>query len=303
VPALENFAYGDTPTREALAALLDEVFANEVGAVFSVSEYELATRHDVRPLVLKTILTYLELEGLLRQGTPFYAGYRLRPLVDDVAAGFDPARADFLGRLLASGKEGRTWTTIAPDESAAALGEERSRIVAALGYLEQQGLVELKAADVRQRFTLVAQPESADALLERIAERFERREETETARIQRVLDLVTHDGCQVESLVGYFGEARSEPCGHCSFCLSGRAQQLPAASPQPPIETLVDAAQVARLAAEHPDALGRPRQQARYLCGISSPATTRAKLTREPPFAALAAHRFADVLTWCEALS
>ena len=62
------------------------------GAVFSVSEYELSARFDIRPLVLKTVLTYLELEGLLRQGTPYYAGYRIRPLsgtLDDVAAGFD----------------------------------------------------------------------------------------------------------------------------------------------------------------------------------------------------------------------
>ena len=28
VPTLENFAYGDTPTREALAGLLDDVFAH-----------------------------------------------------------------------------------------------------------------------------------------------------------------------------------------------------------------------------------------------------------------------------------
>jgi ATP-dependent DNA helicase RecQ len=302
VPALENFAYGDTPTRESLAGLFDDVFAHEVGAVFSVSEYELSARHDVRPLVLKTILTYLELEGLLRQGTPFYAGYRLRPLVDDVTAGFDPARADFLCRLIESGKEGRTWVTITPDESAAALGEERGRIVAALGYLEREGLVELKAADVRQRYTLLALPDSREALLERIGERFERREESETGRVQRVLDFVTHDGCQVQSLVGYFGEARPEPCNHCSFCLGGRPQELPAASPRPPIESLVDGPGLASLAAAHPDALGRPRQRARYLCGISSPATTRAKLTREPLFGVLEGRPFAAVLAWCEAL-
>src|SRR5665647_1566098 len=34
VPTLENFAYGDTPTRDALAGLLDEVFAHEDGARF-----------------------------------------------------------------------------------------------------------------------------------------------------------------------------------------------------------------------------------------------------------------------------
>ena len=87
VPTLENFAYGDTPTREALAGLLTDVLVHPVGAEFAVSEYELSVRHDLRPLVLKTALTYLELDGVLRQGTPFYAGYRLRPTggsLDDV---------------------------------------------------------------------------------------------------------------------------------------------------------------------------------------------------------------------------
>ena len=156
IPTLENFAFGDTPTREAVAGLLDVVFANDVGSQFAVSDYELSGRLDIRPLVLRTILTYLELDGLLRQGTPFYAGYSFRPLsgsFDDVYAAFDPARADFLRRLVASGKTGRHWTNLDPEASAAALGEERSRIVAALGHLEEQRLIELRSSDVRQRFT------------------------------------------------------------------------------------------------------------------------------------------------------
>ena len=252
VPALENFAYGDTPSRASLAALLDEVFEHDGGVVFSVSEYELSARFDIRPLVLKTVLTYLELEGLLRQGTPYYAGYRIRPLsgtFDDVAAGFDAGRADFLRRVIRTGKEGRTWTTLAPDEAAAELGEDRARIVAALGYLEQQGLVELKAADVRQRYTMLAHPASPEVLLEAIGERLERREESEMVRIRRVHDHVEHDGCQVQALVAYFGEERPEPCGHCSFCIGGTRQAVPPASSRPPIESVVDARELASLAA------------------------------------------------------
>src|SRR4029453_17543072 len=44
VPTLENFAFGDTPTREALAGVLDELFANEPGAQFAVSEYDMSVR-------------------------------------------------------------------------------------------------------------------------------------------------------------------------------------------------------------------------------------------------------------------
>jgi ATP-dependent DNA helicase RecQ len=304
VPTLENFAFGDTPTREALAGLLAEVL-QPPGNELAVSEYDLSARHDLRPLVLKTALTYLELDGLLRQGTPFYAGYRLRPTgaasLEDVAAGFDAARADFLGRVLASGKTGRTWTTLAPDEVAAALGEERRRVVAALEYLDAQGLVELQPAELRQRYTVVAQPASLDAVVDSLLERFARRESAETRRMEHVLALVTHDGCQVNALVGYFGEVRAEPCGHCSHCLSGRAAVLPEPASQPSVGAVVDADALAALAAEHQDALGSPRQRARFLAGITSPATTRAKLTRHALFGALAERRFADVLAWCQA--
>jgi ATP-dependent DNA helicase RecQ len=304
VPTLENFAFGDTPTREALAALTAEVFGRETGAQFDVAEYELSTRHDVRPLVLKTILTYLELEGFLRQGTPFYAGYGVRPAGDgtyeDAFARFDPHRARFLHRLIASGKTARVWTTIDPEASAAELGEERSRIVAAIDYLEQQGLVEVKPADARQRYTLLRLPPSVDALVDELVQRFERREQAETERIARVVELVTHDGCQVNALVGYFGERRVEPCGHCSFCLSGRAQVLPDPEPAPALDRLVDRQGLAGLQALHPGALGSPRQRARFLCGIASPATTKAKLTREEMFGAASECRFADVLAWCK---
>ena len=193
--------------------------------------------------MLKTILTYLELDGLLRQGTPFYAGYSFRPLsgsFDDVYAAFDPARADFLRRVVASGKTGRTWTNLDPEESAAALGEERSRIVAALGHLEEQRLIELRSSDVRQRFTVLAQPGSRDELLASLVERFERREQAEVERIARVVSLVTHEGCQVNALIGYFGEVRAEPCGHCTFCLTGAAQRLPEAEAAPPLSAEVD---------------------------------------------------------------
>jgi len=301
VPTLENFAYGDTPTREAIEGLLAEVLAHDEGEQFAISEYDLSSRHDVRPLVLKTILTYVELDGYLEQGTPFYAGYAVRPQsgsFDAVLAAFDAGRADFLRRVLASGREGRVWTTVDPAASAEALGEERDRIVVALGYLEQQGLVELKATDVRQRYTLRSRPASLGVLRDALAERFGRREQAEADRIQRVVSLVQNDGCQVQALVGYFGETRDEPCGHCTFCLTGRAQQLP--GPEATSEIDVDRAELTALAEAHPEALGTPRQQARLLCGLTSPATTRAKLSRNALFGALAEQRFADVLSWCE---
>ncbi len=303
VPTLENFAFGDTPTGEAVRGLLDEIFGHGTGEEFAVAEFELSVRFDVRQLVLRTILTYLELEGLLRQGTPFYAGYSFRPTGEsweDAVAPFDPARAEFLRRLVAAGKTGRVWTSLDPAAAAEALREPRARIVAALGHLEERGLIELRVADVRQRFTVIAEPASREELLDRLVKRFDRRERAETDRIQRVVALVTHDGCQVNELVAYFGEERSEPCGHCSYCLTGHAQALVESPPSPAIDEALERRMVAALCSAHPDALGSPRQQARFLCGITSPAASRAKLGRDPLFGVLAERRFAEVLAWCE---
>ncbi|MEO9175755.1 MAG: RecQ family ATP-dependent DNA helicase, partial [Gaiellales bacterium] len=70
-----------------------------------------------------------------------------------------------------------------------------------------------------------------------------------------------------------------------------------------PVDALpagVDGDELALTVAEHPSALGSARQQARFLCGITSPASTRAKLARHPLFGRLVAQRFADVLAWRE---
>jgi ATP-dependent DNA helicase RecQ len=93
------------------------------GPEFDVSLPDLSSRHDLRPLVLKTILTYLELMGVLRQGTPFYAGYEFRPLggasVAEVAAAFEGEPGRLVADLFAHAKKGRIWYALNPDDAAA----------------------------------------------------------------------------------------------------------------------------------------------------------------------------------------
>src|SRR5690606_4394358 len=92
---------------------------------FDVSLHSLASEHDVRPLVLRTALTYLELLRVIRQGTPFYAGYRFRPLVavEEIPARFDGERGRFVARLLAEARLGREWYSLDPAVAAEAIDE------------------------------------------------------------------------------------------------------------------------------------------------------------------------------------
>lgn len=300
VVTLENFAYGDTPTAASLRSVLAEILEQPVE--FDVNQIALANRHDIRPLVLRTALTYLELLGVLRQGTPFYAGYRVRPLlpVEEIAGRFAGERARFIAGIFAHAKQGREWYTLDAAEVAEVLDTERERVVRALGYLEGQGWVTLQVTDARQRYTRLVEAPDLEALAAELEQRFLRREAQEVRRVQHVVRLITYAGCQTNALLRYFGEQRVESCGHCSFCETGQAAEFPPGKTPPAIEAVLDGATFDALRAAAPEALDQPRQQARFLCGLSSPALTRAKLTRNPLCGTLAERRFAEVLAWCE---
>jgi ATP-dependent DNA helicase RecQ len=302
VALLENFAYGDTPTVGSLRGLLSAVLGGE--REFDVNLRTLGPEHDLRPLVLRTALTYLELLGVLRQGTPFYAGYRAKALlsVGEIAGRFQGERGEFVAGIFRAGRFGREWYTIDPDAAARKLGSERERVVAALDYLAQQGWVELQPSDARQRFTRLTDEPDIDGLAAELAGRFERREAQEIARVAQTVELVSQSGCRTNFLLRYFGEDPPAECGHCSWCETGVPTPLPATPAQPPISACVDGAALLSLAAEHPVALGDPRQQARLLCGLSSPGLTRAKLSRHPLAGSLEGRRFGEVLAWLAAL-
>ena len=298
-PTLENFAYGDTPTDSSLQSLIDDLLCK--GPHFDVSLYELSQRHDLRPLVLKTALTYLELINVLKQGTPRYAGYEFRPTPDNspqsAAAAFPGDAGEFVKKLFAAARMGRIWRSLNPDETATLLEVERGRVVRALEVMEQRGLIELRVSDARQVYTRCNDHEDAAALAADLAEKFAIRESGEISRLQQVLDLIELADCQVNALAAYFGETRDAPCGHCTFCKTGKAQRLPPTPEIPPPAPEI-LAQINQLRRENPEALTEPRQVARFACGLSSPALTRHKLSRHSLFGVWESVPFATVLEW-----
>ena len=291
---LENFSYGDTPDSTSLAGLIDWLVAQP--EQFDLSVHELSGQFDVRPLVINTLLTYLELEGVVRATAPFYTEYKLafRTSQDDVISQFNDDRADFLQRVFATGKQGRIWVTLKPIDAAAELQVDRLRILKALGYLEQQGMIELRVAGVRQGYRMLQRPQEPQALTARMEEQFRVREQRDIQRLQKVCDWAEGKGCYQQALVSYFGERLPEPCGQCSHCkgehwpMTARHRRVP------------DAAVIQAVRQEGHGALATPRQLARFLCGISSPRASRARLGRHSAFASLIDAPFADVLAACE---
>jgi ATP-dependent DNA helicase RecQ len=291
---LANFSYGDTPVPESLAALLEHLLDQH--ETFDVSHFELAGLFDIRPLVVATVFTYLELKGVLRATGPFYDSYKVRfnRSLEEICAGFDTQRAAFLRDLFATARPGRVWVHLNPEESAAALNQPRGRVTAAIGYLEEKGDLELQATGLRHGYLRQQACPDRKKLIAELQQTFAEREQRNISRLRGVLAYAEQNSCLTRHLLNYFGETGASDCNDCSRCIQGERQPLPRTAPLEPGAAEVEIAR--RVDAEKHPCLTHPRQLARFLCGITSPAALRAQLGRHPDFGALGSLPFQKIL-------
>jgi ATP-dependent DNA helicase RecQ len=298
VVVLENFTFGDTPTPQAVESLVRDLFAR--GDAFDVSVYDLSGQHDIRPIVIETTLTYLELLGHLESTGPFYTEYKFQPLTSsaEMLARFDASRAEFLKRLFKLAEKGKTWWKLDLEFAARTLDEPRERMIAALNYLEEHGHLKLQVAGVRQGYRLRQGVPDLPPLIAKIITRFTDREARDVERIQEILKYAICPGCRTRYLLNYFGETKTENCGHCDRCEGQPPGRLPVTHRHALGDR--DRATLQRLRGERNRALQLPRQLARFFCGLPSPMASRDRLGKHPLFGVWSGRPFREVLEFVE---
>lgn len=289
IRVLENFTYGDTPASESMQALVRHLLESE--DVFDISTHELSTQFDVRPLVLNTALTYLELRHVISAQGSFYTEYKISFLQDKafILSQFNAERADFLQRVFAAGRMGRKWLTLDMLTIATQLQEPKERITNALDYLVEKGWAELALANLRQGYKnnkTISTREQWDALDAYLDTLFAEREIRDIQRIHAVLAFANNPACLSQQLMEYFGEQGAQRCGICNHCRTVELipLSLPAAQPL----TAAQQTLIREVKSEAHSPLRQPRQLARFLCGLPSPATSRSRLRSHPAYGALA---------------
>jgi len=298
---LQNFIHGDVPDEQAFRHLIDHLLRR--GEEFDISRYDLSRTTDIRPLVLETVITRLEQQGLLEPCGMFHSTMRVafRHPEDRVIAGHTPQRQKFLKALFAAGKRGTRLLTIDLDAAAEKTGESRERILKALAWLEESGDIELQRAGLRHRFRLL--PKAAECSPREVADSlhalFISRAARDLERLRSIVNFTEHSGCLVRRLLEWFGETLESDCGHCSRCSGEKPAELPRSGPAE--ITRSDLAAIDALRREGHAALRGKRQLARFLSGISSPATTRDRLTRHDDFGRLELIPFETVLAQLDA--
>ena len=178
------------------------------------------------------------------------------------------------------------------------MGTDRERVIRALDWLAEQGMLEVEASGVRHCYRRLKSPDDPGALADQLHRYILKRETAEIDRLQQVLDLAGRDGCQTSALAAHFGEELGGPCGHCSWCRSGRTH-IPRRKSADMNTDLRE--QVAQAVVAAKGVLDEPRSLTRLLCGVPSPRLGRAKLGKHPLAGALVRTPFRQVLEWVKA--
>lgn len=291
---LENFVYGDTPSENGIKSFMQLIVDQE--DEFFVSQYKLGAACDIKSIVVKTILTYLELDGHLESTAPRYESYDFKPLVPsaELLSNFDGEKQQFAKRLLACSRKKRSWFSIDVMAAAEKLGCDRTRVIKALDFFDEKGWLELKVSGLVHGYRKRKSFPDVDLISQEYFERLSVREQDEISRIDDVFELARANQCQADSLSTHFGQPLEQPCGNCTHCTNDGSLTI-----DPPAAQQLDDAQIESvkvLVAAHPQVLNSTRSIARLLCGITSPAMTRTKLSRDPIFGTCAAMPFAHVV-------
>ena len=295
---LENFTYGDTPTRQSIHSVLQSLIK---GDRFDISLYQLSVDHDVRQLVLSTMLCYLELQGVIKSIGQFYDSIKFKPQLSskEMLGRFDQNRQKFLKTLFSKVKKGRTWFSINITSTAAETGFPRKKITDAFNYLDNQNLIEMQVRDFRKSYRVLQQNVDIAQLSDQLYQRFQEAESRDIERIHFFTEFTRSPNCLVQAKLKYFGE-QIQACGHCDRCLGKyQAIEVPLVRRQ-----LNDAEKgiIQEMRSQNHEALQHPRQLAKFLCGITSPAASRVRppLSRHEKFGVLGHLPFGEILKTCE---
>jgi ATP-dependent DNA helicase RecQ len=300
---LENFVYGDTPEREGIRCVLDELRSNSPHGEWELMLNQLSEQSNIRQLPLKTLLVQLELRGIIAPRYAYFAEYRFKYLIEPQALvdKFEGERQQFVEAIASTSARARTWCTVDFDALYSQHQAERGRVIKALEFFQERGWIELESKQMTEVYALIDPAFDADQLSTELHQYFSQQETSEVRRIHAMLALFASADCLSQQLAHYFGDTQApERCGHCSVCL-GRVALLPPPPDLPPLSARDPQALCAALVERHLQHNGQAPSvvcMTRFLCGVTTPLLTKLKARQLPGFAVLEDYSYADVRAW-----
>ncbi len=301
ISVLENFIYGDTPGKQGIVKLLRNIL-NHDEPLWEIKILALTYELDIKMLPLKTLLVYLEMEGIIHPKYTRFDEYMFKYKEEPSAIvnKFEGERKAFVKEIIANCSTKKVWTYVDVQGIIQGYGgAERKRVISALDYFSEKGWIELQSKQAIEVYDIVQRDFNATEVGEKMYRLFEAKEKHEIQRIHNLINFFESSSCISKKLAHYFDEdIEKNECGHCSFCKTGPAV-IPHTIELPPLSTLNFSdltSEFIETAGEHCSVLNITK----FLCGISSPALIRLKAKKFRHFGTLERYPFELVKNWAD---
>lgn len=291
---LENFVYGDTPDAHSIQMVIEQIY--EHSDEWSIMLNRLSKEVNIRQLPLKTLLVYLELQGVIEPRFTYFADYRFKLNVDQQAIfqRFQGERKQFVEAIFQCSPKAKTWHTLDFDALWQGYSAERSRVVSALDYFHENGWIELESKQATDVYRVLDTQKPPHELAEQMHLLFEQKEASEINRIREMVAFFEDSRCLSQQLARYFADENApEHCQHCSVC-NGHVATLPSSN-----FAEYERENIPNWIAPYQHAMkdqATPKALARFLCGITTPESTRLKARQMEGFGRLESTPFSEVL-------
>ncbi|MFY9261215.1 MAG: RecQ family ATP-dependent DNA helicase [Gallionella sp.] len=292
---LENFVYGDTPEKHAIAELLKQIKSNE-GHLWECKPVTLSNHLNIRILPLKTLLVYLDMEEIIRPKWTYFDEYSFKNKAsfDSIANQFEGERKAFVTAILKNCHTKKIWTSVDMQGILDIYQTERQRIILALEYFEEKGWIELEAKGSVDVYEIVNRAFDLNAVTDKMYALFERKEGAEIQRIHAMVESFESDTCLSKRFAQYFGEEiEKNACGHCSVCKRGKAVLQKTVTLKPLTEVNFNEISQAFIHSIGQDYT--TLNLVKFLCGINMPVFMKHKVKYLAHFGALEAYPYAEV--------
>ncbi|MCL1060147.1 ATP-dependent DNA helicase [Shewanella gelidimarina] len=299
---LENFVFGDTPELNAITRVIDEIKSvAQQSNIWELMLNQLSTSSNIRPLSLKTLLVYLEMQGVIKPKYSYFAEYKykLQTSLEEMLRRFDPERQHFVKAIVDTSAKAKIWHSADLNQLETIYPNSRGRAIKALDYLDQKQLIELQSKQLTQVYEVYAAELNVDGLAERLYQQFSIKESSEIERINFLVSFFGSDRCLSLQLAQYFSDPNAiTACGHCSVCRNNIAVLPEPAYLRPLIE--YDFQQTCAEAVSKLKSHTSAVLLTRFLCGLTTPLFTKLKMRQVKGFAQFERYRFKEVLVWVE---
>ncbi|XQW84315.1 RecQ family ATP-dependent DNA helicase [Thalassotalea piscium] len=287
---LENFIFGDTPEMSGIEHVLETIKHEQQNQQWQLQGLSLSTESNIRQLPLKTLLVQLELLKVVKPLFTYFADfkYKFNLSEKEIIERFSGERQTFLKAVFAASHKKKIWAEPDFERLMQEYQSDRARVVVALEYLSEQGLITLEVKKSTEVFQVNLPALANENLAKQLFTYFKDKEQSEIARIHRLISFLQSSQCLTYGLARYFGDVHAPTqCGHCSVChgepITLAVDQLP---PWPSDDILVSALEElkTKLAGKTKAQLSRVNY-CRFLTGITAPMFARQKVQQLSGFA------------------